>query len=291
MNYFANKNKNIDHAKFMVNYMETNFKDMINQSIDNTKFITLEPKMSAKAFCYTSNNFPFIELNTCDTITTLFNERRCGNDSRIAVLNFASFKNPGGMFLYGSMAQEEFLCHHSNLYNVLVGYEEKNKNYYCVNRKNTNRALYYNRMLYSPDILFTDKMLNKYNESEDNGFVKADVITCAAPNTSAYLRYYDPEMKDFQKIYEVIKSRIEFIISTVSCFDIDTLILGAYGCGVFGNDPSLIASLFIDSLIQHNAYFRKIIFAIPTSEASAIYNYNYKAFSEVLFEKEKEMKK
>ena len=93
------------------------------------------------------------------------------------------------------------------------------------------------------------------------------------------------------KIYEVIKSRIEFIISTVSCFGIDTLILGAYGCGVFGNDPSLIASLFIDSLIQHNACFRKIIFAIPTSEASAIYNYNYKAFSEVLFEKEKEMKK
>lgn len=84
-----------------------------------------------------------------------------------------------------------------------------------------------------------------------NGFVKADVITCAAPNTSAYLRYYDPEMKDFQKIYEVIKSRIEFIISTVSCFGIDTLILGVYGCGVFGNDPSLIASMFIDSLIQH----------------------------------------
>lgn len=41
MNYFANKNKNIDHTKFMVNYMETNFKDITNQSIDNTKFITL----------------------------------------------------------------------------------------------------------------------------------------------------------------------------------------------------------------------------------------------------------
>ena len=53
--------------------------------------------------------------------------------NNIGILNFASYKNPGGMFLRGSTAQEEALCHESTLYNVLIKF---NDTYYKSNREN-----------------------------------------------------------------------------------------------------------------------------------------------------------
>ena len=45
-------------------------------------------------------------------------------DGNSTLLNFASFKNPGGMFLKGSPAQEEALCHNSILYPILDSFKE-----------------------------------------------------------------------------------------------------------------------------------------------------------------------
>ena len=86
-------------------------------------------------------------------------------EGKIALLNFASYKAPGGKFLVGAMAQEEAICHESTLFNVLRRF---GPTYYAWNQKNLNRGFYLNRALYSPDILFKD--------------VFCDVITCAAPN-------------------------------------------------------------------------------------------------------------
>ena len=60
---------------------------------------------------------------------------------KVAVLNFASFKNPGGKFLDGSTAQEECLCYCSYLYNVLESFY---KEYYVPNQQNTYCCLYNN---------------------------------------------------------------------------------------------------------------------------------------------------
>ena len=74
-------------------------------------------------------------------------------DGKTAVLNFASYKNPGGGFLSGSRAQEESLCHSSFLYNVLSRFPT----YYGWNQNHLNRSLYENRAIYSPRILFENE--------------------------------------------------------------------------------------------------------------------------------------
>lgn len=89
---------------------------------------------------------PVIIVDKLDSVKSAIQHR----DGKTAVLNFASYKNPGGKFMEGSSAQEECLCHASTLYNVLKQFPV----YYQWNRVHNNRALYTNRALYSEDVIF-----------------------------------------------------------------------------------------------------------------------------------------
>lgn len=173
-------------------------------------------------------------------------------EGKTCVLNFASFKNPGGGFLKGAVAQEEYLCQNSTLYNVLSQFAS----YYEKNRLNTNDALYWNRAIYSPGIVVLP--------SE----VKIDVLSCAAPNVKA------SRMIDSKKIQAVI-SRIKFVLDILEKEECDTGILGAFGCGVFGNDPRFVAKTFRSQGVLRRG-FKRVVFAIPNSKSV-----NHRAFEEV----------
>ena len=67
----------------------------------------------------------------------------------VAILNFASARNPGGGFLRGAKAQEEDLCRCSGLYPCLLKCPE----YYNVNRSQTS-MLYTDYAIYSPNVPF-----------------------------------------------------------------------------------------------------------------------------------------
>lgn len=180
------------------------------------------------------------------------------------VLNFASFTRPGGGFIKGSIAQEEALCHVSNLYNVLLSFKEYyDKNYNADSFKN---GLYDNWAIYSPSIYF------KINGEE----CYANVITCPAPNYNIYktIPLYKDILGDI--IYDdVLRSRIKYVLNIARDNEQKVLILGAFGCGVFGNDPIKVASIFKSEL--RNYKFEKVIFAIPHTN-----NGNYVAFKKIL---------
>ena len=175
-------------------------------------------------------------------------------DKKVCVLNFASYKNPGGGFLTGAQAQEESLCHTSFLYNVL----EKMKPYYEWNLKHNNFGLYFNRAIYSKNIRF-------FNENKS---MVCDVLTCAAPNRSVIEKYgsFTEEQN-----YDMLKSRINFIKSILGMYDIDTVILGAWGCGVFKQNPDTIARLFSTGGLP----VKNVVYAVPDG-------WNYKVFSEII---------
>lgn len=200
-----------------------------------------------------------IQLVDEDSVSCVFNQPTFG---KVAILNYASYKFPGGLYLQGSHAQEEALCHESNLFPILLAFD---KSYYEWNRKNLNKALYLNRAIYTPGVVF-----------EHNGKTKAiDVITCAAPNANTAVYRCRVSKKDNEVIFE---DRIRFMFAVAEANEVDTLILGAWGCGVFGQNPIITCQLMNDALLHGCFGIKQIYYAIPGGS----YNGNYVAFEEEL---------
>lgn len=250
--YWINKNQRAELAKKHADFIEQNYGEDVQYSIERTDLFDT-------TFTYSEDeNVADTEIivDAIDSVGAIFKHHDSNKIN--AVLNFSSYKNPGGMFLKGSKAQEECLCHESTLFNVLIDFTT---DFYDWNNKNKNKALYKNRALYSDDILFMRDHEQKY----------CDVITCAAPNKTAAQKYCHVTDKENS---EVLESRIEYVLQVAKYENAQVLILGAYGCGVFGQDPTEVATIFKKLLCKYS--FDKVIFAIPDENGE-----NYKAFAKV----------
>jgi len=237
---WINKEQRAKQAVKHTQEMQERYPEKIAQAIAQTKIydVTFQPEAAA-ASCN-------VEC-VVEAMDTVYACKTYYGNGKMALLNFASYKNPGGGFIGGSKAQEECLCHASFLYNVLSQFTDK---YYDWNQQHKNKALYQNRGLYSPDIIF---------QYEDVSF-PCDVITCAAPNRSAAMRY---RMVSEQENTEALKARIKFVLDIAQDNKVDTLVLGAFGCGVFGQDAVEVAGIFRDYLETAYQCFKKVVFAIP----------------------------
>lgn len=169
-----------------------------------------------------------------------------------ALLNFASYRHAGGGFVTGAWAQEEAICHDSTLYNVLCRFES----FYAENERNLNRSLYTDRAIFSPNIVF----------ERGGKSAKCDVITCAAPNFGSAKNHGVTEREN----ENALARRVDFVISIAEEQKCDTVILGAWGCGVFGQDPAVVARLFKERLGKSG--LKRAVFAIPGN------NRNYTEF-------------
>ena len=251
--YYPNKEERAKLAKNHTREMEDLYKDEIKDCIDETLVYNANSKFIEKRL----NDKQIIILDEIDSVGAIF--KYVNINEITAVLNFASYNNPGGNFINGSKAQEECLCHESYLYNVLKG----RMGYYKINHKNKNKCLYTDRALYSPNIRFI---------REDRS-VFCDVITCAAPNKTAAKKYCNVSDEENS---EVLKERIEFVLKIAQDNGVDNLILGAYGCGVFGQDPLEVAKIFKEFLSGKYKCFNKVIFAIPNR-----LEMNYRCFKRI----------
>ncbi|MBE8727393.1 TIGR02452 family protein [Flavobacterium hungaricum] len=205
-----------------------------------------------------------IVIKNCSTIEALVEEKI----GKIGVLNFASAKNPGGGFLGGASAQEESLARSSSLYETQI----KDKTMYDFNR-NQSSFLYSEYMIYSPKVLF-------WNDDNGNYFDKpfvADVITAPAPNKGAMLQHNRKE--EIAKTEEVFKNRMDKVLAIAVKQNIDTLILGAWGCGVFRNEPKDVAKMFKEIITaKYAAAFKKVVFAVFDSSEKKT---NFKQFEQI----------
>lgn len=200
-------------------------------------------------------------------------------NKRIGVLNFASATNPGGGVAKGSSAQEESLCRISTLYNVL-NTKYLFDHFYSLNR-NINNPLHDDTVIYSPNIVICKSDSDRPIRLKKEEFVKVDVLTCAAPNLrekpgNLYNFDGDTSIKvNDDELYQIHTKRAKRILDVTLINNIDILVLGAFGCGAFKNNPYIVAKAYKDILEEYKSYFDLIEFAIFTNE----YNKeNYLAF-------------
>jgi putative RNA 2'-phosphotransferase len=169
----------------------------------------------------------------------------------LACLNFASAKHAGGGFLGGAQAQEESLARSSALYPCL----QRQPSHYARNRA-YDSLHYLDLAMFSPRVPFF--------RDDDGGWldrpVLASVVTCAAPNAGA-LRQHGKF--DAAAVEATLRRRAALVLAVAVQHGVERFVLGAWGAGVFGNDPGLVADAF--GALLEGAFagaFAEVVFAI-----------------------------
>ena len=175
-------------------------------------------------------------------------------DKRIGVLNFASATNPGGGVVWGSSAQEESLCRCSTLYPVL-NQKSLLVNYYDFHRSRQD-SLYTDRCIYTPSVKVIKSDTDYPERLDSSRFFDVDVITCAAPN----LRHADP-ISDAE-LERLHLKRGRRILDVAVENKIDCLVLGAFGCGAFRNNPQIVARVYAKLMEEFKGAFDLVEFAV-----------------------------
>jgi uncharacterized protein (TIGR02452 family) len=176
----------------------------------------------------------------------------------LVLLNFASARNPGGGFINGAKAQEEDLARCSGLYPCLLQQPE----YYDVNRAQES-LLYSDHLIYAPKVpWFRTRSRNLLDE-----YFLASVITAPAPNAGQIYRR-DPHAGP--EIEPVLRQRAGYVLAIAADQGHRSLLLGAWGCGVFQNDPAMVADAFGQWLEspRFQGHFDRVTFAIYDSSQS-----------------------
>lgn len=155
----------------------------------------------------------------------------------VACLNFASARNPGGGFLGGSQAQEESLARASGLYATL----QTQAAYYNYHQHHRT-PMYSDRVIFSPGVpVFrddTDSLITPW---------KVAFLTAAAPNAGVLLER-EPDKRSLLR--PMLAQRARMVLAVAAANGCEALVLGAWGCGVFRNDPQEVAEVFAAVLAE-----------------------------------------
>lgn len=228
--------------------------DALRNAVDGTRLFALESLLAddESAPRYTTE----ITVERQTTLQALA-QLAAQSGGHLACLNFASAKNPGGGFLGGAQAQEESLARSSGLYPCLL---KEEAGHYAANRSHRS-ALYLDLAIYSPGVPFF---------RDDDGrlldpFYTASVITCAAPNAGAVA---SNEPGKLALVEPTLARRAEFVLRIARRESVRRLVLGAWGCGVFRNDPRMVAATFARLLDRGgtcDGWFEQVVFAVYDS--------------------------
>lgn len=210
-----------------------------------------------------------IQVLDCDSLTAAIGL------TKPLVLNFADAFVPGGQFLYGAKTQEESLCRSSTLYASLSS--PKAAEMYRYNKAHPS-PVDSDYMLLSPEVCVF--------RGTDRSFLDKpyylSVISAAAPDRCTRAARVPQEELD-----RVIKRRLRNLFTVAALHGYPSLVLGAWGCGAFGNDVHCVARCFYELLAEESyaKNFNEIVFAIQRDETK-LYAFRKYFECKVFFDKD-----
>lgn len=223
--------------------------------------LVVTPEMSGEYLRLLGANSDGSETSAAFSAADAFGAAAGEDSQKTLVLSFADARFPAEGFLRGASGQEQSLCRQSTLYSSITSPAAERM--YRMNREGTEFA-YTNCMLVSPSVcVFRDGTMKLLREP----FLTA-VVTLPAPNRNGRASSMPDAL-----VEEAIRDRLRRLAATGVYLGYEKLVLGAWGCQTFGNDPRRMAELMHEVLVEEGLgkYYRKIVFALPNPKLRQIF--------------------
>ncbi|KAI0802278.1 hypothetical protein GGR55DRAFT_452675 [Xylaria sp. FL0064] len=215
---------------------------------------------------------------------------QAGRNQRVAALNLASDKNPGGGWLSGAMAQEEALCYRSSLALSL------HKPYYPWSPTTA---------VYTPDVVIVRSSMGAGHrllvpQTPVAQLPVVSIISVAAirrpavrtaPATPGPDSHNPHDSRQLQTRFkypadrQLTKDKMRLTLRIAAREKHELLVLGALGCGAFRNPPREIAECWaevLDEVEFRGGWWREIWFAVLDTKNEG----NFSIFDRVLGERD-----
>ena len=204
-------------------------------------------------------------------------------NQKVAVHNFASASNPGGGVISGAGAQEECLCRCSSLY-FCLNTDAMWKEFYYPHR-NAHNPIHNDDIIYTPAVTVFKTDTASPRLMTENDWFDVDVITCAAPNLRLRpTNTYNPADGDAVRVRDkdlllLHEKKLRRMLDVAVMEGAETIILGAFGCGAFCNNPEVVALANKNVIKDYLHAFKNIEYAVYCSPGD---DRNYRIFERVL---------
>lgn len=266
---------------------------------DTLAWIKADPTLSAsiveakkKTKVYYEDDYPQFDMNAIkDEQISVTRDRsyqaamrlaKVNPGKKIAVMNFANAFHAGGGVTRGASAQEECLCRCSTLYPLL--YRRSLRDSYYKHHHDLNTARASDSLIYTEGVVICKTDDNHPKRMTQEEWVKVDVITIAAPDLRSKSNMYaaivgNGTYMNNAELFGYHVKRAMHMLTVAASKGADILVLGAFGCGAFQNDPAVVAKAYKIALEEFPKVFDKVEFAVYCSPKD---QRNYDEFRKIL---------
>lgn len=266
---------------------------------DTLAWIKADPTLSAsiveakkKTKVYYEDDYPQFDMNAIkDEQISVTRDRsyqaamrlaKVNPGKKIAVMNFANAFHAGGGVTRGASAQEECLCRCSTLYPLL--YRKSLRDSYYKHHHDLNTARASDSLIYTEGVVICKTDDNHPKRMTQEEWVKVDVITIAAPDLRSKSNMYaaivgNGTYMNNAELFGYHVKRAMHMLTVAASKGADILVLGAFGCGAFQNDPAVVAKAYKIALEEFPKVFDKVEFAVYCSPKD---QRNYDEFRKIL---------
>lgn len=247
----GNKEQRTQTASEWLDTLNKRWKKEVDNAIQNTTAVRCDVAQANRILNIGECRYPdtSIKVFKNDVVTCAKAAvTHASRDEKICVLNYASYVNPGGGFIKGSTAQEEAICFATGLYPCLKSQQE----FYDEHREQDTDSCYSDDYIYSKDVPF---IVNRK-------CYLVDVLTMAAPNQ---------KKAKLSPVEDIFEQRMELAYLIPSHYNCDVLLLGAWGCGVFGNDPEFVAKSWKKFSKDYDGLYREVVHPVLDTDMCKVF--------------------